>query len=335
MFNSPILDVAITLSFTYFMLSLMVSAFNEFVYSLFSKRGNMLKQAICDLLFDTGEWKTFVTDKIYASPQIKSLQKNADKFPSYIPAKNFAIAVIDSMRKDNQLMDMDTIRTALLDSTNTVLPVELKKALLPMFERAQGDLEKFQSQIETFYNTAMDRVTGWYKRETGKVIFAIALAVCAICNIDSINIVKKLWSDPNLSAKTDKIAGIAKNMKYDTAAKTFNLDSTITGVSSSYEVTQFDSATSTQKKISVNLDNAAGAAKTLASTGIPYGWPGNGIDGTCWHWVLSLLIKIGGWLITAFAVMLGAPFWFDLMNKFINLRGSGKKPDDGTKKSNA
>ncbi len=37
-----------------------------------------------------------------------------------------------------------------------------------------------------------------------------------------------------------------------------------------------------------------------------------------------------GFLITAFAISLGAPFWFDLLNKFVNLRISGAKPDAGT-----
>jgi hypothetical protein len=40
----------------------------------------------------------------------------------------------------------------------------------------------------------------------------------------------------------------------------------------------------------------------------------------------------GGWeliglLLTAFAVSLGAPFWFDLLNKFVNLRASGPPPE--------
>ena len=38
-----------------------------------------------------------------------------------------------------------------------------------------------------------------------------------------------------------------------------------------------------------------------------------------------------GWLITAFAVSLGAPFWFDLLNKFINVRASGKPPEEEPK----
>jgi hypothetical protein len=37
-----------------------------------------------------------------------------------------------------------------------------------------------------------------------------------------------------------------------------------------------------------------------------------------------------GWLITGLAVALGAPFWFDLLNKLVNLRGSGPRPTPAT-----
>ena len=37
-----------------------------------------------------------------------------------------------------------------------------------------------------------------------------------------------------------------------------------------------------------------------------------------------------GWLITALAGMLGAPFWFDLLNKLINIRNAGPKPESTT-----
>ena len=40
--------------------------------------------------------------------------------------------------------------------------------------------------------------------------------------------------------------------------------------------------------------------------------------------------KLVGFLITALAISLGAPFWFDLLNRFVNLRVSGKKPGDST-----
>ncbi|WSH19065.1 hypothetical protein U8Q07_14975 [Rhizobium ruizarguesonis] len=36
--------------------------------------------------------------------------------------------------------------------------------------------------------------------------------------------------------------------------------------------------------------------------------------------------KIVGWLFTAVALSLGAPFWFDTLSKIMNVRGAGEKP---------
>jgi len=35
-----------------------------------------------------------------------------------------------------------------------------------------------------------------------------------------------------------------------------------------------------------------------------------------------------GFLITALAMTLGAPFWFDLLNKLVNIRSGGNKPKE-------
>jgi hypothetical protein len=43
----------------------------------------------------------------------------------------------------------------------------------------------------------------------------------------------------------------------------------------------------------------------------------------CWFW----LTKVLGWFVTGLALSLGAPFWFDLLGKFMNIRGAGPKPD--------
>ena len=37
-----------------------------------------------------------------------------------------------------------------------------------------------------------------------------------------------------------------------------------------------------------------------------------------------------GWLITALAATLGAPFWFDIISRLVPLRGSGKPPSPPT-----
>ena len=58
--------------------------------------------------------------------------------------------------------------------------------------------------------------------------------------------------------------------------------------------------------------------------------------GECWKEFKdehSPLVHFLGWLLTAAALSLGAPFWFDLLNKFINLRGAGQKPARADQKS--
>ncbi|PTQ99453.1 hypothetical protein C8P68_102277 [Mucilaginibacter yixingensis] len=45
--------------------------------------------------------------------------------------------------------------------------------------------------------------------------------------------------------------------------------------------------------------------------------------------------KFLGFLLTAFAVCLGAPFWFDTLNKLIKLRAAGKKEDASDDNSNS
>jgi hypothetical protein len=64
--------------------------------------------------------------------------------------------------------------------------------------------------------------------------------------------------------------------------------------------------------------------EAISSASLPIGWsefPKRD------QWLTMAL----GWLITAFAVSLGAPFWFDLLNKFVNVRASGKAPEEEPK----
>jgi hypothetical protein len=65
--------------------------------------------------------------------------------------------------------------------------------------------------------------------------------------------------------------------------------------------------------------------KSLDGMGLPIGWPETG----GWEWN-SIWMHLLGWLLTAFAVSLGAPFWFDVLNKFMAAR-SATKPEDKPK----
>ena len=74
----------------------------------------------------------------------------------------------------------------------------------------------------------------------------------------------------------------------------------------------------------------------IETLGLPIGWPlgwpsppadaQNEKSGSApMDWYLALLQShLGGWLLTALAASLGAPFWFDILNKFMVVRSTVK-----------
>ena len=63
------------------------------------------------------------------------------------------------------------------------------------------------------------------------------------------------------------------------------------------------------------------AAFELWSHSFPMGWAlPKTIAGT---WVMGL-----GWLLTAVSTLFGAPFWFDMLQRFVQLRGTGTAPGE-------
>ena len=50
------------------------------------------------------------------------------------------------------------------------------------------------------------------------------------------------------------------------------------------------------------------------------------------HLIHPVLIMMMGWIVTATAIMMGAPFWFDFLGLFINVRNTGSRPASQTDK---
>ena len=63
------------------------------------------------------------------------------------------------------------------------------------------------------------------------------------------------------------------------------------------------------------------ATEAIGNLALPIGWGNGGFGPT----------TVLGWLVTALAATLGAPFWFDLLNRFVNVRASGKAPEEEPK----
>ena len=71
----------------------------------------------------------------------------------------------------------------------------------------------------------------------------------------------------------------------------------------------------------------------LQSLGLPLGWGDrqNWPRGEGWPHAWDWLSKVMGLLLTAGAASLGAPFWFDMLNKIVSVRSAGKAPEEKQK----
>jgi hypothetical protein len=166
-----------------------------------------------------------------------------------------------------------------------------------IIDRADGDEKKIRAELSTWFDNSMDRVSGAYKRWTQLWSFVLAFLIAAALNISTIDVAKQLWKQP-IDAKA--IAGVSDQGKLPDYLST--LDQMPIGWPSP------------------GANPAAAANGADASTNVFaffWRWP------TEWGWV-----RIFGWLITAFATLFGAPFWFDLLQQIVRLKGSGPSPQE-------
>jgi hypothetical protein len=181
------------------------------------------------------------------------------------------------------------------------------KPLIAMLGAAGNDAAKLKKSLEDWYNSAMDRVSGWYKYRTTKILFVIGLVLAVAMNIDAINILKQLSKDPTLRQSIVAAAGNAKQ----------------------------PAAPGETEPLKNQIQDAKTEVMDVNNLGIPVGWnhvPDVLKTGT-WHW--NYLNIFMGWLVTAIAVSLGAPFWFDMLNKIMVVRSTvkprEKSQDEGSK----
>jgi hypothetical protein len=437
MFNSSILDVAIGMIFVYLLLSLMCSAANELIELLLKKRGRELERGICELLSEQDtqnflkrfyiqiksflprmySWFTgsktategMVAD-LYNHPLINGLFKGkyepgSRRLPAYIPATNFALAVMDLVPQHPAPPPPAAPAPATQGALNATAPppaapsttaayqvvVNLppaaggavpalpappvsppptnplsdlrdavtnlsyerpKKALLPLIDAAGNDASKARQNIEDWYNSSMDRVSGWYKRRSQVIILIIGFLVAIGLNADSVVIAKRLSTD---KALRDSVAAAA--VEY---AKASASPSASPSLSASPAPPSLPAGTATGKTSPTPIplpncekgqeDSAqckySKSKAELESLGLPIGWdtPGEQKQGESaeemkqrkWpglhflapgvlsDWYTQVRLHFLGWLLTALAISLGAPFWFDMLNKLIVVRSTVK-----------
>jgi len=300
MLSTPIIEVAIGMTFCFASVALMTSSLAEAFASLLKLRARTLFGGIKRLLNDDKFQNLALAvyncalAHPYGDGRIASGSsfKDVGHAPAYIAARNFAVALSDALQAHGTILrpaaDDGAHHAPLagLEAAIRALPdAAMRALLLGMLARAGGQVERFEEELVRWFDAAMDRVSGTYKRYSQLITFLIALLLAISCNIDSIYLCRELWKDPQRQVVLSNIAA--------------------------YDNQHPDNAHS--------LTDMAGAIREL-----PVGQPFAAGVGTPAWWSNVL-----GVLITASAAMFGAPFWFDMLQRLTRLRSDGPKPDDG------
>lgn len=329
MFNSEALEVAIGMVFLFLLMSVVCTAVREWLEGFLKWRASDLEHGLRTLLDDRSG---AITKDLFDHPMINSLFKGtygaADRnLPSYIPAANFATAFLDYVARGAMTgapatgspapnVEPLTIQS-LRDGVATLPSEHLRRFVLATLDYAGNDIEKARLGVQQWFDGTMDRVSGWYKRRTQAMLFALGLGTAIALNVDSLYVIQRLISDKTLRTA---VATQADGLKAIPAC--------------------------TDNKGQCIEDTRA----ALLQIGMPIGWVEcrrHG-DSDAHTWPRQVCAETGaagvdpakpaivpnvvfqflgialGWFVTAFAVMLGAPFWFDVLNRFMVIRSTVK-----------
>ena len=198
LFNSAVLDVVIGLVFIYLLLAILCTAANEWVAAFTRRRGEMLRKGIQQLLENQamrgGSGTDAFLEEFYKHPLMSSTMHD-DNHPTYLSPRNFAAVVMDlTMGSNHGPMSFEDLQAAAQELPDG----NVKKTLTTLMQRSGSQLEVAQTAIEGWFNDAMDRVSGWYKRRTQLWTIIIAAALTLVANADTTHIAQRLWTDPVL-----------------------------------------------------------------------------------------------------------------------------------------
>lgn len=306
-----ILDVVIGTVFIFLIASLLCSSVSEFIASLLHLRAKELERGIGELigdpdnssklleaLYDHGLVNGLFKGKYTESKPVGALKRLFGvgyQLPSYVPSANFGLALIDLVEHP---------------PVGVTIPSNVLTTIQAIRNASVNDFEKGRRAIETWYDSSMDRVSGWYKRRTQVMLLIIGFGVAIIANIDSIQLIQALSTNSAL-----RQAIVAEAQSYANAPKS--------------NQTQISDA---QQAIEKNYSDLKALDLPLCVGCRWAQFPNDEPTKTIW-WN-TFWTGLVGYLITAFAMSFGASFWFDMLNKLIVVRSTVKpKEKSGEEKS--
>jgi hypothetical protein len=211
---------------------------------------------------------------------------------------------------------------------------DTKETLLVLIDKTRREVaavehqaEAFRRNLEGWFNNAMERVGGWYKRWTQRVLLFLATAVVVISNADTVMLIQRLSKDNVLRASLVAAAQDAVKAPPALESPAPPMEGAVSRPAQSPPIDAKN-----------NTPGLRAVLKTAESIKLPVGWSFNPSDAgyfrnpeVSWDYAGWAFYKLFGLLVSILAVSMGAPFWFDTLSKFVNLRSAGTPPGETSK----
>lgn len=285
----------------------------------------------------------------YNEPLIKYLGENKiSKRPSYISPDFFSKAVLKILFDKGKSPEITACLEGLTDEEKfihikkgaaTLTEInETRTLLLTMLDNSNEDIEVFKSKLENWFDETMHRASGWYKKQSQVITLLIGFSIAVTFNVDSIKLVKQLSRDKEAAKKmtalsvqyveshkdstghlSEKHEAIAKSffLRADSLIKSdFKSANQIIGIG-------WDYSDSLKKFCNNKLKNHEKCIQPCVFKKIPVKTNYQKVEFIFSNFNFRTIL---GYIITAIAISFGAPFWFDLLSKFVSIRGAGTKP---------
>ncbi len=309
MFANSILDVALGLVFLYTLLSLVTTSVTEGFANLLSARSRALERWLAHMLDDScdggGRRGREVVDQMLAHPLIRGLRPRGLRArqahsPDYIPPQTFTAVLLETLgpptrpgsevsRRPRDLAELEASIAAIDEGS------PLRKLLLNLITPAR-DLREAEQIISAWFEAAMDRLRGWYARRSQLAAFGFAALLTWMLNADSLMLANALWHDAELRAAVVARAEVIADGDAGAPPST--------------------------------AEFADELAQLRTISGFPLGWVEAGkpdlraVPTTTVGWAEKLL----GFALTVLATTLGAPFWFGLLSRVVEIRRATRDP---------
>lgn len=329
-------------------------------------------------------------EDFYNHAVIKKLGRQKQfSLPSYLPEGTFSLvftniledyytkhrqAIADYQNKSPEEMDAmsKTSRFELLFKylqhlidkgeaiDTTLIDKETLKVLNIYLKESYHNIDTFIKNLETWYNNTMDRVSGWYKRQTQYILFATGIFIAVAWNVDIITVSQTLSKDKtqrtalanvgttyaqnnttlNIQQSTEEIAKqideIAPFIPIGWKYEMFNRSRA--DLPRCYQWRYDDFYRKAVQEVTLPKDLAITTSIEKAKRKLSELHHKKAMSDLYEAYPLRLSFhyffhtfsfrKITGYLLLALGICLGAPFWFDLLQKVTRLRATGKKTED-------